>query len=116
MSTSLQSLSCVRLFAGPWTAACQAYLSITNSWSFLKLMSMESVMLSNHLILCHPLLLFPSIFPIIMVFSNQSVLPIRWPQYWSFRGSVFLSFTFLISNLRVITARIASPSPWDSRS
>ena len=88
MSTSLQSLSCVRLFAGPWTAACQAYLSITNSWSFLKLMSMESVMLSNHLILCHPLLLFPSIFPIIMVFSNESVLPIRWPQYWSFSFSL----------------------------
>ena len=72
MSTSLQSLSCVRLFAGPWTAACQAYLSITNSWSFLKLMSMESVMLSNHLILCHPLLLFSSI----RVFSSESVLHI----------------------------------------
>ena len=88
MSTSVQSLSCVWLFATPWTAARQASLSITNSWSLLKLMSFESVMLFNHLILCHPLLLFPSIFPIIMVFSNESVLPMRWPQYWSASFSI----------------------------
>ena len=80
-------LSHVRLFAIPWTAACQASLSITNSWSLLKLMSIESVMPSNHLILCHPLLL-PSIFPSIKVFSNESVLHIRWPKYWSFSFSI----------------------------
>ena len=80
----VQSLSHVRLFMTPWTAACQASLSITNSWSFLKLMSIESVMPSNYLILFHPLLLLPSIFPSIRVFSNESVLPIRWPKYWSF--------------------------------
>ena len=68
----------------PWTSACQASLSITNSWSLQKLMSIESVMSSNHLIFCHPLLLSPSIFPSIRVFSNESVLPIRWPKYWSF--------------------------------
>ena len=80
----VQSLSCVRLFVTPWTAARQASLSITNSWSLLKLMSIESVMPSNHLILCHPLLLPPSIFPRIRVFSNESVLCIRWPKHWSF--------------------------------
>ena len=68
----------------PWTAACQASLSITNFRSLLKLMSIESVMPSDHLILCHPLLLLPSIFPSIRVFSNKSVLHIRWPKYWSF--------------------------------
>ena len=68
----------------PWTAACQASLSITNSWSLIKLMSIESVMPSNHLIPCHPLLLSPSIFPSVRVFSNESVLCIRWPKYWSF--------------------------------
>ena len=72
----------------PWTVACQASLSITNSWSLLKLMSIESVMPSNHLILCHPLLLLPSIFPSIRVFSNESVLCIRWPKYWSFSFSI----------------------------
>ena len=81
---SIQSLSHVRLFATPWTAARQASLSITNSWSLLKLMSIELVMLSNHLILCHPLLLLPSIFPSIRVFSKESALRIRWPKYWSF--------------------------------
>ena len=81
---SVQSVSHVRLFATPRTAACQAYLSITNSRSLPKLMSIESVMLSNHLILCHPLLLLPSIFPSIRVFSNESALRIRWPKYWSF--------------------------------
>ena len=68
----------------PWTAAYQAFLSITNSWSLLKLMSIELVMPSNHLLLCHPLLLPPSIFPSIRVFSNELVLHIRWPKYWSF--------------------------------
>ena len=85
---SVQSLSCVQLFATPWTAACQAYLSITNSWSLLKLMFIESVMPSTHLILCHPLLLLPSIFPRIRVFSSESVLLIMWPKYWSFSFSI----------------------------
>ena len=83
---SVQVLSHVWLFATPRTAACQASLSITNSLSLLKLMSVELVMPSNHLILCHPLLL-PSIFPSIRVFSNESVLYIRWPKYWSFSFS-----------------------------
>ena len=82
--SSVQSLSRVRLFVTPWTAACQASLSITNSQSLLKLMPIESVMPSNHLILCHPLLLPPSIFPSIRVFSSESDLHIRWPKYWSF--------------------------------
>ena len=86
--SSVQSLSHVWLFATPWTAACQASLSITNSRSLLKLMSIESVMPSNCLILCHPLLLPPSIFPSIRVFSNESVLHIRWPKYWSFSFSI----------------------------
>ena len=85
--SSVQSLSHVLLFAAPWTAACQASLTITNSQSLLKLMSIESVMPSNPLILCRPLLLPPSIFPSIRVFSNESVLHIRWPEYWSFSFS-----------------------------
>ena len=72
----------------PWTEECKASLSITNSWSLLKLMSIESVMSSNHLILCRPLLLLPSIFPSIRVFSNESDLPIRWPKYWSFSFNI----------------------------
>ena len=87
-SQSVQLLSRVQHFAIPCTAACQASLSITNSRSLLKLMSIESVMPSNHLILCHPLLLLPSIFPSIRVFSNESVLRIRWPKYWSFSFSI----------------------------
>ena len=86
--TSVQLLSRVRLFVIPWTAACQASPSITNSWSLLKLMSIESVVPSNHLILCHPLLLLPSVFPSIRVFSIESVLCIRWPKYWSFNFSI----------------------------
>ena len=86
--SSGQSLSHVRLFATPWTAARQASLSITNSQSLLKLMSIESVMPSNHLVLCHPLLLLPSIFPSIRVFSNESALGIRWPRYWSFSFNI----------------------------
>ena len=81
-------LSHVHLFMTPWTAACQASLSITNSQSLLKLMSIESVMISNHLILCHPLPLRPSIFPSITVFSNESALHIRWPKYWNFSFSI----------------------------
>ena len=85
---SVQSLSCVRLFATPWTAACQASLSITSSQSPPKLMSIELVMPSNHLILCHPLLLLPSIFPNIRVFSIESVLCIRLPKFWSFSFNI----------------------------
>ena len=85
---SVQSLSHIRLVATPWTAACQASLPITNSQSLLKLMSIESVMDSNHLILCRPLLLLPSIFHSISVFSNKSVLCIRWPKYWNFSFSI----------------------------
>ena len=80
-------LSCVQLFGIPWTAARQALLSITNTWSLLKLMSITSVMPYNHSILCCPLLLLPLIFPSIRVFSNESVLHIRWPKYWSFSPS-----------------------------
>ena len=86
-ASSVQLLSRVRLFETPWTAARQASLSITNSWSFLKLMSIELVMPSNHLILCRPLLL-PSILHSIRVFSNKSVLCIRWPKYWNFSFSI----------------------------
>ena len=89
--SSAQSLSCVRLFATPWTAALQASLSITNSQSLPILMSIELVMPSNHLILCCPLLLLPSIFPSISAFSNESALQIRWPKYWSFSFSISLS-------------------------
>ena len=84
----VQSLSCVRLFVTPWTAARQASPSFTITWSFLKFMSIESVMPYNHLILCHPLLLLLSIFPSIRVFSNESALCIRWPKYWSFSFSI----------------------------
>ena len=85
---SLQLLSRVWLFATPWTPACQASLSFTNSQSLLKLMSIKSVMPSNHLILCCPLLLLPSIFTSIRVFSNEFILRIRWPKYWSFSFSI----------------------------
>ena len=86
--SSVQSLICVRFLATPWTAACQASLSINNSRSFLRLMFIESVMPSNHLILCRLLLFPPSIFPSIRVFSNESVLHIRWPKYWSSSFSI----------------------------
>ena len=88
VSQLVQLFSHIRLFATPWTAALQAPLTITNSWSLLKLMSIVSVMPANHLILCHPLLLLPSIFPSIRVFSNESVLCIRWPKYWTFSFSI----------------------------
>ena len=86
--SSVQWLSRVRLFATPWTAACQASLSITNSQSLPKLMSIELVMPFNHLILCCPLLLLPSIFPSIRIFSNKSILHMRWPKYWSFSFNI----------------------------
>ena len=89
---SAQLLSCVRLFVIPWTAAHQASLSITNSRGLPKLMSIELVMPSKHLILCHPLLLLPSIFPSIRVFSNESALCIRWPKYWSFSFNISPSY------------------------
>ena len=102
---SVQSLSPVQLLATAWTAACQASLSITNSWSLLKLMSIKSVMPFNHLILCHPLLLLPSVFPSIRVFSNESVLWIRWPKYWSF-------FSFSISPSNEYLGRISFRINW----
>ena len=88
IAIAVQLPSCVRLFATPWTAACQASLSLTISWSLPKFMSIALVMPSNHLILCHPFLLLPSIFPSIRVFSNESVFPIKLPEYWSFSFSV----------------------------
>ena len=97
MFSSVQLLSCVQLFATPWSAACQASLSIASSQSLLKLMSIKSVMPSNHLILCHPLLLLPSVFPSIMVFSSESVLHISWPKYWSFSISPSNEYSGLIS-------------------
>ena len=89
--SSVQSLSHVWLFVTPWTAAHQASLSITNSRSLLKLLSITSVMPSNHLMLCHPLLLLPSFFPNVRVFFNEWVLHIRWPKYWSFSFNISLS-------------------------
>ena len=99
LPSSVQSLSHVRLFATPQTAACQAFLSITNSRSLLKLMSIELVIPSNHLTRCHPLLLPPSIFPSIRVFSNEPVLHIRWPKHWSFSFNIspFNEYSGLIS-------------------
>ena len=119
--SSVQSLSRVCLFATPWTAACQASLSITNSQSLLKLISVELMMTSNHPILCRPLLLLPTIFSSIRVFSNESVLCIRWPKYWSFRFSISPSneYSGLISfrrdwlNLLAVqeTCQESSPPP-----
>ena len=116
---SVQSLSCVRLFATPWTAACQASLFITNSQSLLKLVSIESVMPSNHLILCRPLLLLPSIFPSIRVFSDEPVLHIRWPKYCSFSFSIspsneysgLISFRMDWLNLLAVQGTLKESSP-----
>ena len=94
---SVQLLSCVWLFVISWTIACQAPLFITNSWSLLRFMSIESVMPSNHLTLCHPLLLLPLVFPSIRVFPNESVLHNRWPKYWSFSISPSKEYPELIS-------------------
>ena len=104
---SVQSLSHVRLFATPWTAACQASLPITNSCSLFKLMSIKLMMPSNHLILCHLLIFLPSIFPNYGVFSNESVLHIRWPKYWS--------FSFNISPSNECSGTVWSCSPRDSQ-
>ena len=117
--SSVQSLSCVRLFATPWTAACQAFLSITKSQSLLKLISIELVMPSNHLILCCPLLLLPSVFPSIRVFFSESVLQIRWPDYWSFsfiispsnEYSELISFRMNWFDLAVQGTQESSPTP-----
>ena len=87
-SVSSVAQECLTFFETPWTAACQVSLSITNSWNLLRLMSIQSVMPSNHLILCCPLLLLPPLFPSIKVFSNESVLHIRWPKYWSFSFNI----------------------------
>ena len=116
---SVQSLSHVQLFVTPWTAAHQASLSITNSWSLLKVMSIESVMPSNHLILCDPLLVPLSIFPSIRVFSNESNLDIRGPKYWSFSFSISPSndYSGLISfrtdwlDLLAVQSQESSPTP-----
>ena len=102
--SSVQLLSRVRLFATPWTRACQASLSITNSCSLPKAMSIKSMMPSNHLILCCPLLLLPSIFPSIRVFSNESALRIRWPKYWS--------FSFIISPINEHPGPISFRMDW----
>ena len=92
----VQSLNCVHFFATPWTATCQASLSSTISWSLLKFMFIKLVMLSNHLLLCHLLLLLHSVFPSIRVFSNESALCVRWPKYWSFSFSSSLSNEYSI--------------------
>ena len=107
--SSVPSLSCVRLLVTPWTAVCQASLSITNCWSLLNLMSIESVMPSNHLILCCPLLLPPSIFPSIRVFSIESALRIRWPKYWSFRWLAYLFGDSSPPECNFLGAKILSP-------
>ena len=96
-TSSVQLLSPAQLFATPWIAACQASLSLTNCWSLLRLMSIQSVMPFNRFILCCPLLLLPSIFPSIRVFSNESDLHIRWPKYWSFSISLSNEHSGLIS-------------------
>ena len=114
---SLRSVASVRLIATAWTAAQQASLSIASSWSLLKLMSIELVMPSNHHILYHPLLLPPSVFPSIRVLSNESVLPIRWPKYWSFTFSISPSNEYwgLIDWLDLLavqgTLKESSPTP-----
>ena len=105
----VQSLSRVRLFATPWTAACQASLSFTISPSLLKLMSFESVMPCNCLILCRPLLLLPSIFPGIKVFPNELALGIRWPQYYSFSFSISLSLRIMFPSLSMQHVSILHP-------
>ena len=103
-TSSVHSFNHVQLFAIPWTAVCQAFQSITNSWSLLKLASIESVIPSNHLILCRPLLLPPSIFPSIRVFTNESVLSIRWPKDWS--------FSFIISPSNEYSGLISFRMDW----
>ena len=114
LSSSVQLLSRVRLFATPWTTACQCSLSITSSWSLLKCMPIELVMPSDHLILCCPLFLLPSIFPSIRAFLYESVLYIRWPKYWSFSFSISPSNEY--SGLITFQMDLGSPcSPRDSQ-
>ena len=115
--SSVHSLGCVQLFATPWTAAHQASLSITNSWSLLRLLTLESMMPSNHLILCRPLPLLPSIFPSIRVFSNESAPRIKWPKYWSFSFNISPSneysglISFRIDWLDLLAVQESSPIP-----
>ena len=114
--SSIQSLSHVQLFAAPWTAAHQVSLSIASCQSLLKLMSIESVRPSNHLILCHPLLLLPLIFPSLRVFSNESVLCIRWPEYCSFNFSIspsnaYSGLIFRMDWLDLLAVQGTSPTP-----
>ena len=119
MYSSVQCLSRVWLLVTPWTAARQASLSITNCWSLPKPMSIELVMPSNHLILCRPLLLLPSIFPSIRVFSNESALCIRWPKYWSFSFNIspsnehpgLISFRILIKCETLVHSRSSFETP-----
>ena len=118
--SSIQSLSRVRLFATPWIAARQASLSITNSWSSLKLTCIESVMTSSHLILCRPLLLLPPIPPSIRVFSNESTLHMKWPKYWSFSFSIIPSkehpgLTSFRMDWLVVEAKVSGSSPSEVR-
>ena len=114
----VQSLSRVRLFATPWIAACQASSSITNSWSSLKLTSIKSVMPSNHLILCHPLLLLPAIPPSIRIFSNESTLCMMWPKYSSFSFSISPSnehpglISFSMSWLNLLAVYMVTANNW----
>ena len=113
--SSVQSLSCVQLFTALWTAACQASLYIINFRNLLKLMSIESMMPYNHLILCHPPLLLPSIFPSIRVFLNESALHIRWPKYWSFLF-IISPFQWIFRIDLLYDGLVGSPcSPRDSR-
>ena len=118
--SSVQLLNRVRLFVTPWITACQASLSITNSWSSLRLTSMESVMPSSHLILCRPLLLLPRIPPSIIVFSNESTLRMRWPKYWSLSVSISLSnehpglifYTTLQTSIHSSSGTLSDLIPW----
>ena len=119
--SSVQSLSYVWLFATPWTAARQAFLSIRNSWSLLKLMSIELVMPSNNLILCRPIYLPPSIFPSIRVFSNESTVHMRWPKYWSFSFSINTSneysglISFRMDWLDLLAVQGIKVCSWDQK-
>ena len=110
ITSSVQSLSHVRLFVTPWIAACQASLSITNSQSLLKVMSIESVTPCNHLILRRPLLLLPSIFPSFTVFSSESALHIRWPKYWIFSSIMYCAVLCLVTQLCLMDCSLPSSS------
>ena len=119
LPSPVQSLSRVQLFVTPWTAACQVFLCSHISWSLLKLMSIELVMPANHLVFCHPLLLLPSVFPGISIFSNESALQIRWSKYWSLSFSIspsneysgFISFRVDWFDLLAVQGHSQEPSP-----